>query len=182
MDRIRRAMRETGFLKRLVGVVEVDDTFIGGKAHGKPGRGAARKTMVVGVRERGGDVRAEIAKDQTANTLCAIVRRHVHPDAQMVIADEFPSYNALALDYRRDRINHQIAYVQGLIHTNSIESFWNILRRGVIGSYHKVSVKYLPNYLNEFCYRFSHTRGGNGVNLWKAVLANALIFDPKQKG
>jgi hypothetical protein len=138
--------------------------------------------MVVGMRERGGAVRAEIAADQTEETLGQIVRKHVDQNAEMLCADEFPSYNQLALDYKPERINHQMEYVRGQVHTNSIESFWNILKRGIIGSFHKVSVKYLPSYLNEFTYRFSHTRNGNGVDLWRTVLNNGLISYPESKG
>ncbi len=174
MHRIRRAMKEPGIIRRFKGIVEPDDTYIGGKAHGKRGRGAENKTMVVGVRERGCAVRAEVAKDATGNTVCKIVRRYVDPKAKMLCIDQFPSYNQLARDYRPERIDHEIEYVRGQVHTNSIESFWNILKRGIMGSYHKVSVKYLPFYLKEFTYRFSHTRNRNGVGLWKTVLVNGL--------
>ena len=85
--------------------------------------------------------------------------------------DEAPQFHMLAPDYNPETVNHgRKEYVRGIVHTNSIESFWNILKRGIIGSYHKVSVKWLPRYLNEFCYRFSHTHGGNSVGLWKQIL------------
>jgi hypothetical protein len=98
-------------------------------------------------------------------------------NAEMGCADDLSSYDILDKYYRPERVNHSKGeYARGEVHTNSIESFWNILKRGIIGSYHKVSVKYLPNYLREFTYRFTHTRNGNGVDLWRAVLGNALIL------
>lgn len=175
MHRIRRAMKEQGFLRRFKGIVEVDDAYIGGKGSGVRGRGSPTKKIVVGVRERGGAVRAEYVKDMTAESVCSVVRRYVDPKTKMLITDEYPSYNQLSKDYRPERINHSVEYVRGQVHTNSIESFWNVLKRGISGSYHKISVKYLPLYLNEFTFRFSHTRNGNGVGLWKDVLANAVV-------
>jgi len=182
MHRIRRAMKEPGLRSRFIGIVEIDDCFVGGKAHGKRGRGAEKKTMVVGVRQRAGSVRAEIAADQKAKTLLQIVRRHVSMNAEMVCADDLSSYDILNKYYRPERVNHSKGeYARGEVHTNSMESFWNILKRGIIGSYHKVSVKYLPNYLREFTYRFSHTRNGNGVGLWQNILGNALVFYPNNQ-
>ncbi len=175
MHRIRKAMKEPGLMSKFTGIVEIDETYLGGKAHGKRGRGAANKTVVLGIRERGGGVRTEMPPDLKMKTISKLVRKHVSTKAMMVCTDDLSSYDILARWYEPHKVNHSKGeYVRELAHTNSMESFWNVLKRGIIGSYHKVSVGYLPLYLNEFCYRFAHTRNGNGVGLWEEVLGNAL--------
>lgn len=188
--RIRRAFRENGFIKKFTGICEVDETYIGGKPRrknigsrllygmkkAKRGRGT-KKQMVVGVRERGGFIHVELGKDTSSKTLCSIVRKHVDKDCEMLCTDELPSYGQLANDYRREKVNHLHQYVRGQVHVNSVETFWAILKRGFMGTFHRVSVKYLSEYLNEFTFRFNHARNSNGVGLWKKVLANGLIYD-----
>lgn len=195
MHRIRTAMRETSFLKKFTGIVELDETFIGGKPRRENQRWDVdhtgnivstrrghkdklkNKSIVMGIRERGGHIRTEIIKDRSSEILCSIVRANVNVNADSLYADELSAYNQLANDYRMGRVNHQYEYANGHIHINSVESFWAILKRGVIGSFHKVSKKYLPLYLDEFTYRFNHGRNGNGVDLWKDILSNAVIYN-----
>jgi transposase-like protein len=167
-------MRDKTFFTKFTGVVETDDTYIGGIHKGKRGRGASGKTAVVGVLERNGSVKAQPVEDMSSKTISRIVKKYVDPKAIMVCADEFLSYNQLALEYNLKRINHQIEYVNGQIHTQGIENFWSILKRGIVGVYHKVSTQYLPLYLNEFTFRYSH----NGTpDLFLQVLKNGLIYD-----
>jgi len=174
MHRIRRAMKQPGFIKQFTGIVEADETYLGGKRRGKRGRGAAGKAIVIGVRQRKGKLRAELIPDVKAKTVCGVLRKYVRKDAEMLCVDELPSYNQLAIDYNLERIHHEIAYVRGMVHINGVESFWAILKRAFIGTHHKMSTKYLPLYLNEFTFRFNH----NGeTNLYQTVLTNALAVD-----
>jgi transposase-like protein len=174
MHRIRRAMKDSDFIRKFKGVVEADETYLGGRGRGRFGRGQPNKSIVIGIRQRDGTIRAELIPDVKAKTVCGIVRKHVHQDAEMLCVDEFPSYSQLAIDYNLRRVNHQFEYVNGQIYTNGVESFWAILKRAFIGTHHKMSKKYLPLYLNEFTFRFSHN-GQN--NLYRTVLSNALIYD-----
>jgi len=174
MHRIRRAMKDSEFVQKFKGVVEADETYLGGKSRGKRGRGAKGKAIVIGVRQRGGKLRTQLIPDVKARTVCGIIRKYVHQDAIMLCVDEFPSYNQLAIDYTLRRINHEIEYVRGQVYTNGVESFRAILKRAFIGTHHKMSVKYLPLYLNEFTFRFN--RNGQD-NVYKKVLSNALIYE-----
>lgn len=179
MHRIRKAMKGPGLVEKFVGIVEVDETYLGGKsklgAPRKPGHVIYNKMAVVGVRKRNGGVRGEVVTEVSAGSLGDIVRRHVARTAKMLCTDEHQGYLSLRHEYNPQRVNHsQEEWVRGEIHTNSIESFWNILKRGIVGSFHKVSLKYLQAYVDEFAYRFSHTGCSNGVGLWKTLLRNGL--------
>ena len=163
--RIRRAMKEQPEL--LQGFVEADETYVGGKPRkgngpkdGEPhkrGRGTD-KIPVIGVVERGGKVKAKVAKNLKAKTLSSFIRDKVEIKNATVITDEFSGYCKLKYFVNHETINHQVAYVCGNIHTNSIESFWAILKRGIIGQFHKVSAHYLNKYVDEFCYRYNHRK------------------------
>lgn len=113
---------------------------------------------MVGAIERNGNVKAKVAKNLTAKTLSAFIREKVEIDKAMVITDEFSGYSSLKWFVKHETINHKVAYACGNIHTNSIESFWAILKRGIIGQYHKVSAKHLGKYIDEFCYRFNNRK------------------------
>lgn len=159
--RVRKAMMEQREL--LQGLVEVDETYVGGKprkgsgSRNKRGRGT-RKIPVVGAIERNGNVKAKVAKNLTAKSLSSFIREKVDIDNATVITDEFSGYSSLKWFVKHETINHKVAYVCGNIHTNSIESFWAILKRGIIGQYHKVSAKHLGKYIDEFCYRFNNRK------------------------
>ena len=147
--------------KTLSGSVEVDETYMGGKAKGRTGRplrGDLIKTPVLGLVERKGKVIAKVVTDITAKTLVGSVHEYVLP-ASTVYTDEYPSYKALtgAPQYTHRRINHsEKIYVMGDIHTNSIEGFWSLIKRGIGGVYHSVSRKFLQSYLDEYAFRYSH--------------------------
>lgn len=176
--KIREAMRDAEHARLLQGVVEVDETYIGGKPrkgdgeHHKRGRGTD-KTPVVGMIERGGRMKAKVVKkgDLKAHKLSMLVRRTVDIKNCTLMTDEFKGYCGIKLFMPHFTINHQISYSDGEIHTNNAESFWALLKRGIIGQYHKVSVRYLPKYLDEFCYRFNHRKS---ENLFGLTIAKGL--------
>jgi transposase-like protein len=155
--RIRQAMAE-GTIPKLGGIVEIDETYIGGKQKGKGVfYGKRQKQVVVGLRERKGPLRFVHTKDAKANTLRAIISEHVGPDVELFMTDT--SSAALAVlgpTGKHKMIAHNIGkYVDGIIHTNTIESAFSLFKRGVIGSFHHVSIKHLQRYLDEFSYRFN---------------------------
>jgi transposase-like protein len=173
--RIRRAMREAGWLQKFVGIVEVDETYIGGVARGgKRGRGAPKKTVVFGAKERGGKVRMMAIPNVTGDRIEKAVRDYIDTDAEMVIADEFNSYTQLAAEFTLERINHSREYVRGEIHTQGIESLWAIVKRQANGTHHRMSPQYLPLYLGEIAYRFNHRTEDD---MFVSVMRNLLVRD-----
>jgi transposase-like protein len=140
--------------------VEADETYIGGRRHGKRGRGAEGKTPVFGIAQRQGKVIAKVVPDVQANTLLPIIKERVLQKS-IVYTDELPSYDRLpALGYKHKRIHHASkVYVMGDIHTNTIDGFWSLVKRGISGVNHAVSAKYLPNYLNEYAFRYNRRDG-----------------------
>lgn len=162
--KIREAMYQKWQRDLLTGIVEMDETFIGGKPRKgqdndiKRGRGSEKKTPVVGMIERGGDVKAKPMKRDKLNnkSLSTLVRENIDRKKSTLITDEYRGYMAMKNIIDHKVINHSMWYVNGDIHTNSIESFWALLKRGIIGQFHKVSFKHLPKYIDEFCYRFNH--------------------------
>lgn len=139
------------------GPVEADETYIGGKRHGKRGRGAEGKTPVAGIVQRNGKTMAKVISSVNSKTLLPIIKERVLPNA-IIYTDELPSYNRLSsLGYVHRRIHHALRiYVSGDAHTNTIEGFWSLLKRGISGVYHSVSAKYLQSYLNEYTFRYNH--------------------------
>jgi transposase len=135
--------------------VEMDETYYGSRSEGTRGRGT-KKTPVVGMVQRKGRVRAFVAADVKADTLHGLIKEHVLPRT-MVFTDDFRSYNGLdARGYTHQRINHsEKVYVVGEIHTNTIEGFWSLIKRGIGGVYHNVGRHYLQTYLNEYSFRYN---------------------------
>jgi transposase-like protein len=165
MHRIRKAM-ETDEAELLKGIVEMDETYIGGKPRkgndkdddDKPvnprGRGT-KKTPVVGMVERNGSVKTAVASkyELKGKDLKKLVRQHIDLEETILVTDEYKGYLGMKNLMCHLSVNHQKSYVDGDVHTNTIESFWAILKRGIVGQFHKVSKKYLQNYLHEFEYR-----------------------------
>jgi transposase len=153
--------------------VEVDETYHGGVRKygaGRPMRGDKKKTAIQGIVERKGRVVAKTCDDTTAKTLVGNVRKFVMPGGT-VYTDELPAYNTIGANrrYNHRRINHSAkVYVVGDIHTNTVEGFWSLIKRGIGGVYHSVSQKYLQNYLNEYSFRYNRRDQGNLI--FKSIL------------
>ena len=158
--KIRTLLAEAD-VEPLKGEVEVDETYIGGKRRGDPrGRPGpdSHKTPVVGMVERnGGNVVALVTKDVKKQTVMPLIQERVLPST-MVYTDELASYNDLEKKgYPHRRIDHsEKVYVVGNVHTNTVEGFWSLLKRGISGVYHSVSRKHLPDYLAEYTFRYNH--------------------------
>jgi transposase-like protein len=157
LHRIRYAIRTKSLNKPLGGIIEVDETSMGGKTHGQGvGYSQPNKTSVFGLKQRNGIVRAETVKRVNGETLKPIIRNHVSSDAT-IMSDEFGAYYGLNKEFK----DHQIVvhsrkeYVRGNVHTNGIESFWALLKRGYIGTYHYMSPKHLDKYIDEFEFRLN---------------------------
>jgi len=140
--------------------VEVDETYIGGKQRGYKGM-RKNKDVVVGIRQRGGDLRLMHVENNTSAELGAQVGKNVSPDVKMIVTDELSAYPSAMISAgihgsKHETIEHkERVYVRGDVHTNTIESAFSLLKRGIIGSFHQVSIEHLQRYLNEFGYRFN---------------------------
>ncbi len=164
--RLRAGMNDPEF-KKLMGIVEVDETFLGGsdvnrhwdKKSGKRGI-ASGKTPVIGAIARKGNVVCRMIENTDIQTLNGFVREAVSDKVDLVATDEHSGYSYLGTQgFKHGVIKHGAhEYVRGAIHTNNIENFWSLLKRGVIGTYHHVSKKYLPLYLAEFQFRHNNRK------------------------
>jgi len=159
----------------LEGTVEADETYIGGKRRdgrtGRPGPGSS-KSAVFGIAERQGRVVARRVADTSGATLLPIIRERVMPRST-IYTDEWKPYRRVGrMGYFHDRIHHsEKVYVSGDVHTNSIEGFWSLVKRGINGVYHVVSAKHLQGYLNEYAWRYNHRNGGQAM--FEALLLRA---------
>ncbi len=148
---------------------ETGVTYHGGRRKGEAGRMLAgnkgKNTRVIGVVERKGRIKAQVAPDLTMNVANTLVKEYVLPET-MVYTDESVIYGAVrhleGMGYEHKRINHsQKVYVAGDVHTNTIEGFWSLVKRGIGGVYHSVSAKYLQSYLDEYSFRYNRRDSGN---------------------
>jgi len=175
--RIRQAMMAAnGEEPKLSGVVEVDDTWIGGKA--RRNRPIPEKINVVGMVERDGRLRLSVVPDLSTLSLEKAIKKNIGRNIDLIITDEWAAYvRAVGPTYKKKyrRIKHAQSYVVGDIHTNSIENAFSLLKRGIIGSWHKVSVKHLQRYLEEVAFRFSQRKN---PALFSLTLLNLLTTDP----
>lgn len=165
LHRIRLAMQDCDGGK-LCGEVEIDETFIGGKARNMHpakrkekihGRGPGDKAIAVGMVERGGKVRTAAAISRKKEDLQAEVRQHVQAGAA-IFTDELKSYDGLDGEYQHAVINHAVEYVNGNVHTNTIENFWSLLKRGLHGTYVSVEPFHLFRYLDEQAFRYNNRK------------------------
>jgi len=177
--KIRDAMRDRGQRNILTGLIEMDETYIGGKPRKgtgphKRGRGT-KKIPVVGMVERNkGKVKAEVIKNRKLDrkNLKSLVRKNIDTKNSTLFTDEFRGYLGIKTMMPHKVVDHTKWYVDGDIHTNTIESFWALLKRGIVGQYHKVSLRYLPRYIDEFSYRWNN----------REMNKDALFFSTLKKG
>jgi transposase-like protein len=164
--RIRAAMAAVQPQPKLDGTVEMDETYVGGKSHGYgPGwRGERhKKEVVIGIRQRSGDLRFFHAEDAKSGTLAKYIQENISHDVDVIVTDELPAYHkALGeLDAKHETVNHTAKeYVRfGTdITTNTVESAFSLLKRGIIGTWHRISAKHLQAYLDEMCFRFNNRK------------------------
>jgi transposase-like protein len=158
LHRIRYAVRTRSLKKPLDGVVEADETFVGGKMVRDFGgqTESTNKAIVFGMKQRNGKVIAQTIKNRSAKTIQKIIRENISPDA-VLMTDEWGGYKGLDDTYdAHGTVNHKKKeYVRGEIHTNSIESFWALFKRGYVGTYHYMSKKHLDKYVDEFEFRYN---------------------------
>jgi transposase-like protein len=162
--RIRFALHQGSFDSMLSGEVEADETFIGGKARNMhvskrerriTGTGGKDKTAVMGLLERGGKVRTQVIGSRKKKELHAEVKKHVEAGAALY-TDALMSYRGLEADFAHQVVDHAVEYVNGRIHTNGLENFWSLLKRGINGTYVSVEPFHLFRYLDEQSYRYNN--------------------------
>ena len=157
--RIREAMGNDPLSgPTLVGVVEVDETLVGGRVKGKGRRYMGNKTIVAGAIQREGKVRLECIPDVKKKTLHAFIARNIKDEAEAIYTDELRSYLGIAdHDTRHETVNHSIEeWVVGDVHTNGIEGVWSLFKRSIVGTFHKMSRKHMDRYLEELEWRFNN--------------------------
>jgi transposase-like protein len=166
LHRIRLAMQDEFFGSKLGGEVEADESFIGGKSRNMhvskrqrriTGTGGKDKTAVMGLLERGGQIRTIVVPNRKRAALQTEVRKHVEAGAALY-TDALPSYSGLAQDYAHAVVDHAVAYVDGRVHTNGLENFWSLLKRGIAGTYVSVEPFHLFRYLDEQSFRFNNRK------------------------
>ena len=154
---------------KLCGDVEADEMYVGGKSTGTRGRGAAGKTIVAGVVERKGGVTTQVVTDVKAKTLVPLIVDSVASGAT-IYTDDMPSYQSLSkIGYNHKTIKHMAkVFIDGDIHTGTIDGFWSLVKRGITGVYHSVSPKYLQHYVDEYAFRYNHRKDEKAM--FKTVL------------
>ena len=159
--RIRAAMKEAQH-QMLDGTVEIDETYVGGKRKRSDGSPRANKEIVIGIRQRNGHLRFLHAKDVKSDTLYKIIHDNVSEDVDVIVTDDFASYPGAMGSNFKDKhrsINHSAGvYVVGDTHTNTVESAFSLLKRGIIGTWHRISAKHLAAYLSEMQFRFNRRK------------------------
>jgi transposase-like protein len=185
--RIRFALHQGTFDKMMSGEVEADETFIGGKARNMheekrrrkiTGTGGKDKTAVMGILERGKDskpskVRIKVVPNRKKHALQTEVRKHVEAGSALY-TDDLNSYKGLD-EFQHGVVDHAVTYVDGRIHTNGLENFWSLLKRGINGTYVSVEPFHLFRYLDEQAYRYNMRKGDNGNPLSDGVRFDTAV-------
>ncbi len=182
LHRLRYAFDHPNFKNEVggdSGIVEIDEAGIGGQSYYKhsnkklkneDGATISTKTPVVGMRQRGGNVKAVVVKDRTMESLLPVVYENVKPNT-VIMTDELQAYQHLKKDFEHHSVNHSAKqFVNGMAHTNGIENFWSHLKRGIDGIYHWVSKPHLQSYIDEFTLRFN-TRDFNTQGRFDLILS-----------
>lgn len=181
LHRVRFAMQE-GDMEPMDGVVEVDETFVGGKPRRKNNQGRIanrgehqakqmkRKQPVLGMLQRNGKIRPKVIADVTSKTLKAEITKYIHPSAT-IMTDDWTGYRFLKREgWKHDSVNHtRYEYARGDVTTNRIEGFFSVLKRGLNGIYHSVSKKHLHRYLSEFEFRYNNKELADGQRVIAAI-------------
>jgi transposase-like protein len=184
--RVRAAMKQAE-RPMLDGTVEMDETYVGGREHKGQGwnRPDNNKEVVIGIRQRGGELRFFHASDVKSGTLAKYIEENVSADVDVMVTDEFPAYPKAMMTAgvhgsKHKTIRHKSKiYVDGDIHTNTVESAFSLLKRGIMGSWHKISAKHLPAYLAEMEFRFNRRKSSTLFldTLRHMVTASVLTFE-----
>ena len=155
--RVRDAVRDA-YPFPLKGIVEVDETYVGGKVKGKGRRYTGNKAIVVGAVQRGGKIVLEVVPDNGRKTLHGFINENVSDETEAIYTDEWRPYRGIAdKNTRHEAVNHSAEeWVRGDVHTNSIENVWSLFKRSIMGSFHKISLKHLDSYLDELEWRFNN--------------------------
>jgi len=176
--RLRFALTEGGF-GLLSGEVEADETFIGGKARNMhvserkrriTGTGGKDKTAVMGILERGGKVRTAVLPNRKRHAIQSEVKKHVAAGAALY-TDSLLSYEGLATEYAHQVVDHAVQYVDGKVHTNGLENFWSLLKRGIAGTYVSVEPFHLFRYLDEQTFRYNNRKDLNDGDRFRLALS-----------
>ena len=179
--RIRLAL-QAGSFDKLAGEVEVDETFIGGKARNMhiaqrkrriTGTGGKDKTAVMGILERDGKVRTTVVHNRKKKTLHAEVKKHVEAGSALY-SDDLRSYDGLEGQYAHAVVNHAVKYVDGRVHTNGLENFWSLLKRGLNGTYVSVEPYHLHRYLDEQAYRYNNRENMNDFDRFRLATSQIV--------
>ena len=176
--RIREAMGNDPLSgPTLVGIIEVDETMVGGKRRGDNWR--ENKHWVAGAIERGGRVRLERIPNVKRDTLHAFIGRSVKDEAEAIYTDDLKSYIGIGDDEtRHETVNHSAEeWVIGDVHTNSIEGVWSLFKRSIVGTFHKMSVKHMDRYLEELEWRHNNR---NNPHIFRDTMARIMNTDPMQ--
>jgi transposase-like protein len=185
LQRVRRVMQDDFFGSKLGGgggEIEVDESFIGGKARNMhvakrrrriTGTGTKDKTAVMGILERGGKIRTTVVPNRKKHALQSEVYKHVTAGAALY-SDALPSYNGLESDYAHKVVDHAVQYVDGRVHTNGLENFWSLLKRGISGTYVSVEPFHLFRYLDEQSFRYNNRKDMNDSQRFE--LAMSQVF------
>ena len=160
-QQIRDLMAKADVFVALNGHVEIDETFVGGRQPANIGRARKEKTVVLGLKQRGGRLVTEVVDDYKRSSLKPVILETVEEGAT-VSTDELRSYLLLEhYGYEHGRVNHDKQWVNGIHHTNNLESFWKLFKASVRGTHIHVSKKHMQRYLNEFTFRSNHRERGN---------------------
>ena len=179
LHRIRMTLKEDATIK-LSGECEADETFIGGKARNMhvskrmrriTGTGTKDKVAVMGILERGGKVRAAVVPTRRKAVLQAEVRKHVEAGSALY-TDFLLSYDGLAADYAHQVVDHAVEYVNGRIHTNGLENFWSLLKRGIHGTYVSIEPFHLFRYLDEQTFRYNNRKNIGDQQPFELAMGN----------